>query len=411
MNEVRKSIFKYQFQTRRHKPDYILVLLSLILLAVGLIVVYGIRPVTGSGISGNESYYVSRQLIAVGLGVVAFAVTANLPPQYWRKLEKPLIISSAIAVVAVALFGQEVNGANRWFQIGGLSFQVVELVKFTLIIWLAGFLADRLRQGELRDKKRTFNPILAVLGGLVLLVAGLQSDLGSLGVIVAIMGTMIFVIGLPMKRLVLVASLVAVGAILLVASSGYRRERLDTFLHPTKDCVSTGYQACQALITVGSGGIFGLGIARSVQANGYLPGAADDSIFAIVAEKFGFLGITALLGAFMMLFGRLKNIIVKAPDTYSRLLITGVLAWISTQMIINVGAMIGLLPLKGITLPFISYGGTSVLFITAAIGLAFQVSRYTTYGHSSQDLERSTYDNRLDRRGVRGAYHPNSSSR
>jgi cell division protein FtsW len=222
---------------------------------------------------------------------------------------------------------------------------------------------------------------------------------------------MVFIIGLPMKRIMMIAAVIGVGGVLLIAGSGYRRERLQTFLNPTRDCISTGYQACQALITVGSGGVFGLGIAKSVQANGYLPGAADDSIFAIIAEKFGFVGVTALIGLFMVFFARLKNIIERAPDVYSRLLVTGVLAWISTQMIINVGAMIGLLPLKGITLPFISYGGTSILFVTAAVGLAFQVSRYTTYGRPSREVKRNNYDNRPNRRGFRGAYNPNLSSR
>jgi len=225
------------------------------------------------------------------------------------------------------------------------------------------------------------------------------------------MAAMVFIIGLPMKRLLIIAGLIAIGGVMLVATSGYRRDRLETFLNPTKDCVTTGYQACQALITVGSGGMFGRGIAKSVQANGYLPGAADDSIFAIIAEKFGFIGVTTLLGLFTILFARLKNIIERAPDMYSRLVVTGVLAWLSTQMIVNVGAMIGLLPLKGITLPFISYGGSSVLFVTAAVGLAFQVSRYTTYGLPSREGKRNYYDNRLSGRGLRGAYNPNSSSR
>ncbi len=410
MRDARRSTFKDRLTQRRHRPDYWLVLLSLILLAVGLIVVYGIRPAVG-GTSGSESYFVSKQLLAVGLGILAFGITANLPLHFWRRLEKPLIISSALAVAAVALFGEQINGATRWFQIGGVSFQAVELVKFTLIIWLAGFLGDRSRSSELKDHKKTFNPLIAVLALLVVIIAGLQSDLGSLGVVVAIMAAMVFIIGLPMKRIVLIAGLIAIGGVLLVASSGYRRDRLDTFLNPTKDCISTGYQACQALITVGSGGMFGLGIAKSVQANGYLPGAADDSIFAIIAEKFGFIGVTALLGVFTVFFARLKNIIEKAPDIYSRLLVTGVLAWISTQMIVNVGAMIGLLPLKGITLPFISYGGSSVLFVTAAIGLAFQVSRYTTYGRPSKEVKRNYYDNYLDRQRVRGAYNPNLSGR
>jgi cell division protein FtsW len=168
MSTSRRSTFKDRLQQRRHRPDYWLVILSLALLAVGLIVVYGIRPLVGAA-GGSESYYVSKQILAVGLGVVAFGITANLPLHVWRRVEKPLIISSAIAALAVAVFGQEVNGASRWIQIGGLSFQAVELIKFTLIIWLAGFLSDRLKAGELQDKNRTLKPLLAVL---VVLVGG-----------------------------------------------------------------------------------------------------------------------------------------------------------------------------------------------------------------------------------------------
>src|SRR3989338_8256669 len=222
------------------------------------------------------------------------------------------------------------------------------------------------------------------------------------------MAFMVFVTGLPLKRVAMVAAVVVAALVVFVASSPYRRDRLNTFLNPAQDCQNEGYQTCQALISVGSGGLFGLGLARSVQAYGYLPQAADDSIFAILAEKFGFVGVSVILLIFGALFARLKMIIEHAPDNYTRLIVTGILAWLSTQLIINVGAMIGLLPLKGITLPFISYGGTSLVFITAALGLAFNISRYTSYGPVIEltDEEGTYYGNSTDRRRLRGAYHP-----
>jgi len=181
--------------------------------------------------------------------------------------------------------------------------------------------------------------------------------------------------------------------------------------------LTTGYQACQALIAVGSGGISGLGLGRSVQAYGYLPEAQNDSIFAIYAEKFGFIGVMVLLGLFVALFARLRLIIERAPDTFSRLVAAGVLAWLSVQMIINVGAMIGLLPLKGITLPFVSYGGTSVLFVGAALGLIFQISHYTSFsarnvqrGDGGQSRTNNDEDSD-DGRRIRRAYHPDLSRR
>ncbi len=397
---------------RRHKPDYILVLLSVILLSVGLIVVYAIGPGLSAQKNVSENYFVSKQLTAIALGIIAFIITANVSTKTWSHIEKPLIILAAIASVAVRIFGEEVNGAYRWIQFGGMSFQAVELVKFALLIWLAGFLTQRIKNNEISNERLTFKPLMIVLLIIAVVVAKLQSDLGSTGVMVIMMAAMIFVAGMPLRRVFAIGGVIAVGTILLISTSSYRRDRFSTFLNPTKDCQSTGYQACQALIAVGSGGITGLGIGKGVQAYGYLPEAANDSIFAIMAEKFGFLGVSVILGLFLAFFSRIKNIIERAPDDFSRLLCVGILAWLSTQTIINIGAMIGLLPLKGITLPFISYGGTSLVFITAVIGIVFNISRYTSYSVSiNQNNEGNRNESSTDRRRVRGAYHPGTSSR
>lgn len=396
---------------RRHRPDYLLLVISTIMLVMGLIVVFSISPALGAQKNVGENYFVNKQIIAVLLGIGAFILASNIPPKAWRKLEMPLLIAAGIASVAVRIFGERVNGAYRWIQIGGFSFQAAELIKFALIVWLAGFLSDRIRNGNLGNYQDTLKPLLialVVIGGVV---GVLQSDLGSAAVMVAIMGAMAYVAGLPMKKILTVGGIVAVGVLLLISTSGYRRSRLATFLNPARDCQGAGYQSCQALITVGSGGIIGLGVGRSVQAYGYLPEAANDSIFAIYGEKFGFIGCTILLALFIALFTRLKNIIEQSPDDYSRLLVVGILAWLSTQTFINIGAMLGLLPLKGITLPFISYGGTSLIFVTGAIGLAFSVSRYTTYGVITPGKEGKDNDSPTRRRGDRGPYHTSVSRR
>jgi cell division protein FtsW len=247
------------------------------------------------------------------------------------------------------------------------------------MVWLAGFLAERLRDGKITDSKVTLQPILIALGVIGVVVAGIQSDLGSTGVMVAMMGTMAFIAGLPLKRLMLICGIIAVGLILAVSTTPYRRARLQTYLHPEANCQSSGYQACQALIAVGSGGMIGLGLGSSVQAYGYLPEAANDSIFAIYAEKFGFIGSVILLLLFVAFFARMKIIAERSTDDFTRLLVIGVLSWLSVQALINIGAMIGILPLKGITLPFISYGGTSVVFAAAAVGLVFQASQHTAF--------------------------------
>ena len=396
---------------RRHKPDYWLIALCVVLLAIGLIVVYAISPALSASAHVSGNYYVSKQLIAIALSGVAFAITAQIPIEYWRKAYKPLLIlAGAATLLALVLPVNLQYPAHRWIRLGSFSFQSVELLKFAVLIWLAGMLSDRIRKNTLTDKDATLKPLLIAVVVIGFVVAIVQSDLGSTGVIVAMIATLVFVAGLPMRRVLMIGGIIALGTVLAISASPYRRDRLTTFLHPDQSCQTTGYQACQALIAVGSGGMVGLGLGRSVQAYGYLPEAANDSIFAIYAEKFGFIGVVVLLAIFLGLFNRLKVIAERAPDDFTRLLVSGVLAWLSVQALINIGAMIGLLPLKGITLPFISYGGTSVVFVAAAIGLVFQVSRYTSYTSISSENRRS-YDDSRDRRRVGGAYHPNIGSR
>ncbi len=361
---------------RKHRPDYMLVVYMTLLLAVGAVIVYAISPGLTHGKDLPSNYFSVKQLTAIGLGVGAFIAASIINVKTWKKLELPLIVLAGAVTVAVRLFGDQVNGAYRWLQIGGISFQAAELIKFTLIIWLAGYLAQMRLEQKMADPN-TLKKIGIVILIIIVIVAGLQSDLGSAAVMMAIVGFMCFIAGLPLKKLLIIGSIVLLLSSVAILSSSYRRDRVATFLNPTADCKNEGYQACQALITVGSGGMFGKGLGRSVQAYGYLPEAANDSIFAIVSEKFGFVGATVMIGVFFGLFRRIKTVAEQAPNDYSRLLVCGILAWLSIQMMINVGAMIGLLPLKGITLPFVSYGGTSIIFVMAAVGIVFQVSRYT----------------------------------
>lgn len=364
---------------RKRRPDYWLLILCAILLAVGLVVVYAISPALSAAHHVSNSYYVGKQLLAIGLSLVAFAITANVPLKWWRQIYKPLLVVAAGATfLAIIMPVNPSYPAHRWVRLGSLSFQSVELVKFAVMLWLAGFLAKRVGEGNIKSTQLTLKPILIALGVIGLIIAGVQSDLGSTGVLVAMAATMAFVAGLPMGRIVLIGAIVVIGLFIAISSTPYRRDRLQSFLHPEAHCLTSGYQACQALIAVGSGGMIGLGLGSSVQAYGYLPEAANDSIFAIYAEKFGFIGTVVLLAVFVAFFARLKSIAERLPDDFSRLMVIGVLSWLSVQTLINIGAMIGLLPLKGITLPFISYGGTSVIFAAAAVGLVFQASAYAS---------------------------------
>jgi len=370
---------------RRHQPDYWLLILSAILLSIGLVVVYAISPALSAANHVTGNYYVGKQLIATALCIVAFLITANVPLRWWRQAYKPLLIVAAVAtLLALILPVNPAYPAHRWVRLGSFSFQSVELLKFAVLVWLAGFLALRLKKDEIASFNLTLKPLGFAMGAIGLVIAGVQSDLGSTGVMIAMMGTMAFVAGLPLKRVLLIGGIIVIGLFIAISSTPYRRDRLEAYLHPDANCQTSGYQACQAIIAVGSGGIVGLGLGNSVQAYGYLPEAANDSIFAIYAEKFGFVGSVVLLALFVAFFARLKSIAERLTDDFSRLLVVGILAWLSVQAFINIGAMIGLLPLKGITLPFISYGGTSVVFVAAAVGLAFQASRYTNYRVSAR---------------------------
>jgi len=367
-----------------------LVLIAIFLLVCGLVVIYAISPSISVTRDISRQYFINKQLLASALGIGSFLIAARLPIDWWRRAEKILLIGAATASVAVRLFGEEINGAQRWIQIGGISFQAAELIKLALLIWLAGFLASRLRAGSLNNFKLTIKPLLAAVAVVGVVVAGLQSDLGSAAVMVAMMVAMCFMVGLPLKKLAFIALIMVTLGSLAIATSDYRRDRVMTFLNPERDCQNQGYQLCESLKAIGSGGMFGRGLGKSVQAYGYLPEAANDSIFAIFAENFGFVGVTVLLGAFATLFTRIKRIMERTSDVYSRLLLAGILAWFSSQVLINIGAMIGLLPLKGITLPFISTGGTSLLFVAAALGIVYQISRTTSYGVVADEQSATT---------------------
>lgn len=366
---------------RKHKPDYWILILSIALLSIGVVVVYAISPALSAANHVTSNYYVSKQLIAIALSAVAFIITFKVPIEWWRLAYKPLLVIAGIAtLLALIIPVDPAYPAHRWVRLGGFSFQSVELVKFAVMVWLAGFLAARIKQGTIANANITLKPIIIAILAIGVAVTGVQSDLGSMGVLIAMMAAMAYVAGLPLKRILMFSGIILIGLVLAISAFPYRRERLVAFMHPEANCQDAGYQACQALIAVGSGGVVGLGLGSSVQAYGYLPEAANDSIFAIYAEKFGFLGSSLLLVILMALFSRLKNVIERTNDDFSRLIVVGVLAWLSTQAIINIGAMIGLLPLKGITLPFISYGGTSVVFVAAAVGLVYQISQHTKYG-------------------------------
>lgn len=402
--------------TRRHRPDYGIFILTSLLLVIGLIVVYSISPALAALQQASQSSFVIKQIIDVGLAAAAFFIASSIPISNWQKLARPLIITAIIGSLVVLITPVNlIYPAHRWIRLGGFSFQIVELIKLALVLWLANFLTLKWRAGKLANFNDTLRPLLLILIGVGVVIAMAQSDLGSAGVITAIMGFMAFTIGIPLKRIALITAGIIILLVLAISSSGYRRDRLSTFLHPGENCQGTSYQACQALISVGSGGLFGLGLGYGVQAYGYQPEASNDSIFAIVAEKFGFIGTSMIIIIYGLFITKLKNVIKHTADQFSRLVVVGILAWISTQMIINIGGMIGLLPLKGITLPLISQGGTSMVFLTMALGIVFQISRYTSYNvtqpkNSSANFDKSD-NGGSNRRRIRRSYNTPTAAR
>ena len=400
---------------RRHRPDYVILVLTALLMVIGLVVVYSISPGLSASRHQSQSYFITKQIVDVTLGVVAFGTVAFFPSRRWASLAKPLIVAAIIGSIIVMFTPtNDIYPAHRWIRLGGFSFQVAELIKLALVIGLAGFLAEQWRKSKIADANATLKPLIIVLLAIGVVVAKFQSDLGSAGVMIAIMGAMAYTVGIPLKRVALIGAIVLGVAILAIGSSGYRRERLASYLHPSNDCQGSSYQACQALIAVGSGGVFGLGLGYSVQAYGYLPEASNDSIFAIMAEKFGFIGTTLIVAIYAAFITRLKKLIERTADQFHRLILVGVLAWLSTQMIVNIGSMLGLLPLKGITLPLISQGGTSLIFLTTALGIVFQISRYTSYNVQEPKTGPdggSAGQNSTNGRRLRRAYNPSLTTR
>lgn len=367
---------------RRHRPDYSIFLVIGILLIIGLIVIYAISPGLSRLRGGvGDDYYLSRQFISIGLGLLVFSATSVIPINFWRNNAKFLLIvagvSSLLLLIPGAGFNDPINGATRWLQIGPLSFQPAELIKFALLIYCAGFLTERVKNNTLDSINLTIKPYLLILGIAGFVVVFLQKDYGSMMVIVSILLCMIYVAGLRIRYLMGLIGAAGLASILAIAVAPHRVARFLTFLNPEADSLGSGYHISQALIAIGSGGILGQGLGKSIQAFGYLPEAANDSIFAVFAEKFGFVGSVLLLAIFGVLLFKIISIIERTPDMYSKLLASGIFGWLAAHVMVNVGAMLSLLPLKGITLPFISYGGSSLLFIMAIMGLLLQISRYT----------------------------------
>lgn len=413
-NGVGKTVSSAKNALRRHRGDFLIILFMSVLMLLGLVVIYSISPALTAKINaaGNEldqNHFMYRQVIYLLAGIAAFVVASVIPLQLWQRHQGKLLLAAlALCLVPIVFASTDIalcaNGACRWIDLGFASVQPAEFLKFALLLFVAGFLARRIQQDKLNNLHETLIPLGLVLGVAAVIIIGLQRDLGTGIAMFGIVTSMLFVGGLRTKLLLFaMGGILAMGALFTITAP-HRLERISTFLSGAADDADTGYHVNQALIAVGSGGVTGKGLGRSIQAFGYLPEAANDSIFAIVAEKFGFVGTVAILLIFAALFRRLLKIIDTAATIYHKLIVAGVFGWVFTHTTVNIGAMLGIFPLTGVTLPFLSFGGTSLLFIMMALGITLQISRYTIHQRLS-DIQQGGSPHE-DRRGRRGFGRP-----
>lgn len=387
---------------RRHRPDYLLVLCVAILLAIGLVVIYSVSPAISARLVGDvdPNHFMYRQLLFLLIGSGVFAVASFVPLNIWGTLQKYIIWFALLSFVFLLVPFLSINygGATRWVSIGPVNYQPAELLKFGLLFAMALFFAGRQRAGQL-ESSQTIQAFLIIFVAISAEIVLLQKDMGTMIPIAAILLTMLFLSGISLRKFSIVMGVIIIGGALAIAGAGHRRARVFTFLNPGADLSGSGYHINQALIAVGSGGFFGKGLGRSVQAYGYLPEAANDSIAAIMAEKFGFIGMIAIFVVYGILLFRLLQLTERAPTKYLRLVSGGIFAWMSVQAFVNIGAMIGIMPLTGVTLPLLSFGGTSLIFTLAALGVAFNISRYTKLSDQDERYqdESSTSRGRLGR--------------
>lgn len=350
--------------------DWVMLLAMLVLLVVGLAMVWSVAlsrdPV--------DIRSVAKQLVAAGIGLALFLVLAAANYRLLRSYALPITVGGALLLVAVLIFGKTIRGTTGWFDIGGWSFQPVEVAKFALVIFLAKYFADHPRA---RFGLREFIISSLVAGGFVGLVL-LEPDLGSALVLLA---TWIGLLGLARirKRYVvgLVLAMVALASLSWFFLAPYQQDRILTFLDPGRDPLGRGYNVNQAMIAVGAGGLMGRGLGFGSQSQlRFLPESQTDFIFAVIAEELGFVGVVVILGFIAVLIMRMLTIARSAPDDFTVFLVLGTLLIITVQVVMNVGMNLGLLPVAGIGLPLLSYGGSSLIVFLAMLGVIQSIAAH-----------------------------------
>lgn len=353
-----------------------------LLTIVGTLLVFGLIMIASAGVIYSEtrfgdSYYFFKHQLFFGVipGAIALYVFQKIDYHFWRKLAVPFFILSVIFLILVFVpgIGSRVYGASRWLQLGPFSFQPSEMAKLAVIIYLAAWLESRGTK-RIKDFFEGMLPFLGIISLIAFLIMK-QPDTGTLGVIILTSFALFFVAGAHMRHLFSMGTLGFIALWVLVKIEPYRLNRILAFLDPGADPQGIGYQINQALLAVGSGGLLGVGLGHSRQKYNYLPEPVGDSIFAVIGEEVGMIGALILVSLFILLAMRGLKIAKKAPDMFGTLVATGITMWIVIQSFINIGANIALIPLTGIPLPFISYGGTSLVFLMSSIGIMLNISK------------------------------------
>jgi len=357
-------------------PDYVFLALAGSLLLLGLVTLTSASgPVAYQKF--QDTYWYIRHQALYGLlpGLALMWLTSRVDYRHWRRYANGFFAFTLLLLLLVFIPGLSADwsASRSWINIGGFSLQPAELVKLSLVMYLAA-LFERRVGGGMGEVAAGLVPFLVSLGVVSLLVM-LQPDLGSLTVIAAAATVVYFAAGASWRHLVGLAAGATAFFLIAVKAVPYRSARLMTFLHPELDPLGVGYHINQAFLAIGSGGLLGLGLGHSRQKYLYLPEVIGDSIFAVMAEEIGFILILAVLALFGWFFWRGLDIARRAPDDFGKLLAAGIVAWIFFQTVFNVGSMVGILPMTGLPLPFMSYGGTAMIVLLAAVGIMLNISR------------------------------------
>jgi cell division protein FtsW len=382
---------------RAHVEYHLLVLVTLGLVAFGLVMVYSASSARAMLAAGDPAYYLKRQALYALVGLAALAVLSRVDFRALRFAAAPLLGVSFFLLLAVLALGTEVNGARRWLSTGVIDFQPSELAKLALALWVAAFLARRPAPPTLSELLRPLGLVVGLAAGLILV----EPDLGTAIAIAVMVTAMLVVAGTPSRVLAGGAGIALTILLAAIWLEPYRRTRFLSFLDPWQDPDGAGFQSVQAMIALGSGGFLGVGLGESVQKVYYLPEASTDMIFAIVGEELGLLGSIGVIAAFALFGYAGFNIALRCREPFGKSLATGLTALVCGQAAVNMGAVLGLLPLTGIPLPFVSYGGSSLVIGLASVGVLLNIA-VNGERKEAQVPDRRRRDSRTRPAGARG---------